>query len=262
MARPAKLVGPRRETDSQRSELVVEAIGLPPAVVRFTRTDAGCVGVAAALHLGLFVALAGPVDRLGVGGMDPDAIGVEIITDATLRDALGGRRGVGVTHQGNAAALASVNPQRSSQPVEQATAEEAELAMPNLLPEPTPPQTATSNIAVTQSLAANANELETMEQLGRAAASARAGQRHAYKLAIHRVIETNPPHGVEGQSGVVQVEFRVLPSGLVTDVRVLRSSGSHAIDESAVTAVAALKVPQPPELLTGSDLLYDIEFTF
>jgi TonB family protein len=93
-------------------------------------------------------------------------------------------------------------------------------------------------------------------------AAARAGQRDEYKLAIYRAISANQPRGLAGQAGIVKVEFRVMPDGSVTDVRIAASSRSRQLDENVMATMRGLRLPPPPRTLTADRLIYDLEFTF
>lgn len=62
-------------------------LDLPAQVPAFTRGDGFGLACASALHIAVLAAFISPEKRLGVGGSDPDAIGIEIVTLAPALEA-------------------------------------------------------------------------------------------------------------------------------------------------------------------------------
>lgn len=93
MTRAPKLVSPK--PDEPAPEMVIETVEvqLPPHAPSFSRSDAASLACAGALHLAIVAAFMAPENRLGAGGSDPDAIGVEIITVAPALEARSTARG-------------------------------------------------------------------------------------------------------------------------------------------------------------------------
>lgn len=86
--RPVEVEAPPLATGFERAQLE-----LPPRVPSFTRRDGFSLACASALHIALLAAFISPERRLGVGGSDPDAIGIEIVTVAPALEARQSARG-------------------------------------------------------------------------------------------------------------------------------------------------------------------------
>jgi protein TonB len=95
MGRAAKLVEPRRANDEAAgpATLDVGAVTLPPPVPAFTRADGISLMLAGMLHVAIIAAFVAPDRRLGIGGIDLEAIGIEIVTVAPALDARSTARG-------------------------------------------------------------------------------------------------------------------------------------------------------------------------
>ncbi len=293
--------------------LQAHSVALPPALPPLTRTE--CVGLAAAvtLHAGLLLTMLVPDHRIGAGGSDLEAIGVEIVTVAPALEARRSARGRGAAglrmvheHDGDPEPLPDETATRDSRRVEQprvadAAPPPADLAVPDWN-EPTKPldaQAVEPIIARAQSTGAEPDataplrpsltdqpaaasdsipgvQIIPREQGGAAArgretfdvanaavmAAARAGRRDEYGAAVFEAIRTNAPPRIAGLTGIVKLEFSILPAGQVGTIRVVRSSGSERLDETAMATLRSTRFPVPPAGLDATHLIYDIPFTF
>ena len=304
-------------------------VALPPALPPLTRTE--CVGLAAAvtLHAGLLLTMLVPDHRIGAGGSDQEAIGVEIVTVAPALEARRSARGRGAAglrivheHDGDPEPVPEEIATRDSRRVEQprvadAAPPPADLTVPDWNEQPKPPdaqavepiiartQSAGAQSASAQSASAQSASIEPdaitplrpsltdqpaaaasdsipgvqivpREQGGAAArgretfdvanaavmAAARAGRRDEYGASVFEAIRTNAPPRIAGLTGVVKLEFSILPAGQVGTIRVVRSSGSTRLDETAMATLRSTRFPIPPAGLTAAQLVYDIPFTF
>lgn len=309
MGRPAKLVGPR----SASPPLEVDAEALPPPAAGFTRQDTRALVAAALLHAMLIALFLQPDRRLGIGGLDLDAIGVEIVTVAPAlearstargRDAAGANRQV-AEHNGDTDPSAAETAARDSRvddvpEPKAAAATTADLVMRDWIEPPQPvaaaavdpviaprqgdgsapeqpdrtqpsptdvPSAASDSRSAIEVLArfrggAAARGREPTNTAAVVMAAARAGLRNEFQIELFKAIMANALLRRPGASGEVTVQFVVLRTGAVGDVRVIRSSGNSQLDESVVTAVRSTRVRPPPAELDEAALSFDIPVTY
>ncbi len=288
-------------------------VALPPTLPALTRTE--CVGLAAAvtLHAGLLLAMLVPDHRIGAGGSDLEAIGVEIVTVAPALEARRSARGRGAAglqkvheRDGDPEPVPEETATRDSRRVEQprvadAAPPPADLTVPdwNEPPKPSDAQAVEPIIAHAQSAGTEPDatiplrpsltdhpaaasdsipgiQIVPREQGGAAArgretfdvanaavmAAARAGRRDEYGASVFEAIRTNAPPRIPSLTGEVKLEFAILPAGQVGTIRVVRSSGSKRLDETAIETLRRTRFPIPPPGLSAAQLIYDIPFTF
>jgi protein TonB len=94
-----------------------------------------------------------------------------------------------------------------------------------------------------------------------AAATAAPGAATLYATSVVQALARSKPHGV-GVRGTVQVRFRITPTGLLDDVRVVSSSGDERLDRMALAAVRSARFGPPPPGLSSSDLSYELPYRF
>ncbi len=301
------------EPSGETPLLEVIDVVLPPTAPAFTRADAISIVLAAFLHAGILAAFLAPDRRFGIGGVELEALGIEIVTVAPALQARSTARGRGAAsadaqvseQDGDSEPLAEQAATRDSRRDEKpvpsdAASPPADLVVRDWIEQPRPadapatepiiartksdgaapetpeqlrpsqtdePSSAIDSRSASEVLAqfrggAAARGHEQMATLDTSMAAARAGQRDTYKEAIVRAIMANPPRNATGRSGVVKLEFVVKPDGSIADVRVATSSNVRPLDDLAVAALRALRLPPPPPELVRNRLTYDQVFTF
>jgi protein TonB len=81
----------------------------------------------------------------------------------------------------------------------------------------------------------------------------------AWHMRIYTIISQNScyPHGTQ-DSGVVRVLFNVGRDGRVHAAKVLESSGSSVLDESALLLVYGSEFPEPPREVSGNSFKFAV----
>jgi protein TonB len=99
-------------------------------------------------------------------------------------------------------------------------------------------------------------------QASKGRVSASQGDIRNYAAAVRAHIARNKPAG-HGATGEAIVAFAISPSGGVTSVRIVRTSGNAALDKSALAAVhSASPFPPPPQGVAVGQLRFTIPFDF
>src|SRR5262245_40539248 len=91
----ASAAGTVTEPAPAAASLEAVAVALPPSLPTLTRAEAASLLVAGLAHAGLMLALVAPSSRIGAGGLDFEAIGIEIVTVAPALEARSSARGRG-----------------------------------------------------------------------------------------------------------------------------------------------------------------------
>lgn len=65
-----------------------------------------------------------------------------------------------------------------------------------------------------------------------------------------------------GLFGTARVTLTLAPDGRLESVRLVRSSGSKALDDASLAAVRNARMPMPPAGLASADLTYDLGLSF
>jgi protein TonB len=147
--------------------------------------------------------------------------------------------------------------QEESQPIPQPKEEtkplepEAEIALPKLEPEPPRP--------------APLAEEQQATALAPTRTPPKSVIRWQSELAAHIQHYQRYPAAARsrGESGVAMVTFTIDHEGRLVRSSIVRSSGSAALDQETLAALArALPMPRPPEQATGADLTFVMPVRF
>jgi protein TonB len=109
---------------------------------------------------------------------------------------------------------------------------------------------------------ADARGLDPADLPGARAAAASPGAANEYARAVIQTLARRKPRATAGVRGTVRIGFTVARSGVVSEARVLRSSGQPVLDEAALDAVRNAKFPTPPPELAAIELKYEIPYIF
>ncbi len=309
----ATLSGPAMLTPASPTPAIdVGDLVLPARSPRITRADLASLALATALHAAVLAAFLTPERRLGIGGFDANAIGVEIVTlapamearaDARIRGAaadreVGDRDGASEPVEEQVAAPDSRRDETPEPNV--AAAPPADLALPDWSePQPRPnaaptepliaryrgegtapetpelrparpedrPSTALNSLSAADVLArfrggAAARGKEAADTQSVVMPAARVGLRNAYQIELFKALLASQPVRPPGARGEVKVQFLVMRSGAISEVRVVRSSGDPRLDEAVVAAVRVARAAPPPSGLDDGSLWFDVPYTF
>ncbi|MGE3711737.1 MAG: cell envelope integrity protein TolA [Hyphomicrobiaceae bacterium] len=280
----------RRPPDAPQVEAIGIELGQPAA--QFTRTDLIGLGTALSLHVMLLASLMQSDHRIGGGGWETRAIGVDLVV---LAAALDGR----ISDNGEAGGVLTFGrPATPGEPGQPALPQDAApdlrrdtVEQPVIASEAPPgerfegedsePATGEarqpSRVGVTAALAdsapaeatdgsasgsTSAGSGDSIDVTSAALAMARAGRRDRYGARVFTALRGNLPAYVPGLTARVTVVFTIAASGHAEALRVTVSSGSPAVDEAALAAVRSTVFPLPPDGLGPGDLTYSMEYSF
>lgn len=298
--RPPKLrvVGAAPDGDETSVDAILNVHECGPAAVQvadtLTRaaTAASCI-VSLLLHvaIGIWLAVGAEPDGIGAGGVDLEAVSLEVIEASELQPAAV----ASASHEGNAdetreaiaelvpkpeivlatrppEALLPPDPPSAAEPDIAAAAKQAETveAVPEEQPKeqlPDDPKRVDGTADIRQSgqdataaggLVTDATAATTAAQ---AATSAAAGELRQYALAVRLAIgKARPRH--TGARGKVVVVFTVGEDGRVQSPSIARSSGDARLDAEALAAIARASLPPPPAGATAQQRTFLIPFDF
>jgi protein TonB len=230
---------------------------------------------AAAIGL-LFLQMSG---EPGVGGIELDAIGVEIVSSEVLNKLHPGKSekdsaATPAAEQGSDvdSVHADVTP-----PVPEEVPKDVVPPEPDALepqektpevtpdkPPPDPPQVVQekpSGESVAGGPTAAGKTAEATEDTA-AESAAQAGALNRYLADIRSRLARNRPRGLR-RSGVVTVTFAILPNGSLSYARVAKSSGSETLDNAALGAVErSAPFAVPPNGSVTTELVVTVPFRF
>ena len=256
-------------------QVLARAVGLrwagPP---RAGRLPLAALAAALAAHAALLYALAAdPDDSLaGGGGQQLDAISVTLVDSAVLE-----AREASIAQPPAPAAAAPIETDdgsAESQPAplrekkeaaedKQAPAEPAQAdAVVPLPPEKLKqePKQEASTPAPAGGVASR-GDTPTPVPPQAAPAAASAGAVREYARYVSQALAKSRPRGT-GTFGTVRIRLVVSPSGRLTSVEIVKSSGNQRLDEMAVAAVEQARLPPPPPGMTLSQLTYEVPYHF
>lgn len=270
------------------------------------------VAAALAAHLAVLVVVAGPAPErtVGGGGADLEAISVDVVSALALdaRDAaiptlasaapMAAIAEVDGADEAKAAAVASPDLNAERQPNEKAKTERADIAIPDAVIEPAPPepnvpgiviapttsvQTAEGperpvpiepkpEVAARSSAPAEASQEQAIGGVAArgfaapaapasAAALASPGDLAAYERRLQQAIAKVPPRlsRTLDNRGDVTIRFAIAAGGTLAYARIEKSSGKPHLDEAALTSVRRAQLPSPPP---GQHPYYLMPFKF
>ena len=237
------------------------------------------LALAVTLHVGVLVAATSfRKDRVGAGGVDIDAVSVEVSiisigaleSRATERDKASGAAGRVDLRDGavepeleTAEATTSASEKKTQ---DQSTDDQAVQYAKIATPEPShqskaPRPIETPPVAPSGGSAALAIDLLPTPASGAAAASV--GEVQAYSVNVVEILAKSRPRADAGMvTGTVLVAFEIAATGTPANVRVSKSSGKLRIDRMVVDAIQATTFPPPPANATLAQRSYELPYVF
>ena len=238
------------------------------------------LALAVTLHVGVLVAATSfRGDRVGAGGVDIDAVSVEVSiisigaleSRATERDKASGAAGRVDLRDGavepeleTAEATTSASKKKTQdQFADDETIQDTKIAIPepphqSKAPRPieTPPVAPSGGSA-----ALAIDNLLPTPASGAAAASV--GEVQAYSVNVVEILAKSRPRADAGLvTGTVLVAFEIAATGTPANVRVSKSSGKLRIDRMVVDAIQATTFPPPPANATLAQRSYELPYVF
>ena len=235
--------------------------------------------MATLIHAALLLALEGlPANRAGAGGIEHDAVSVEVMlvpatamatlarqsttpAPAVAVDATEGestaQRAANVTAVKTSSALSEphplVQPDISLLAVDPPAVAVARPTVAQPTPEPSAP-------AVTGGATATG---ASSEQHPTSAPAASPGEVMAYARSVVAALGRSRPkiHRSSGRA-TVRVLFAIGEDGTVAEASVKLSSGRIGVDELALAAVRRTQFPPPPALMTRKERTYEVPYHF
>jgi TonB family protein len=235
------------------------------------------LSIACALHIALIACLLVSLQTSpGGGGVELDAIGVEIVSSDVLY-----ARETGIANSAAAVAAASdpgaeaeaaASENKPPPPEKEETVKDPDPSPLDRAPVEPPPRTADADDrpeakeppseARTEGGATSEGREPQHAAVVPPRSAAQVGAVNRYVMELRQRLARNRPRGLHIR-GVVMVTFAVLPDGNIEYVRMAKSSGNASIDEAALSAVRhSAPFPAPPGVMTSSERVFTIPYRF